>query len=219
MPCLLPRTAQPHAAQRNKVTDLKTELLVCATSVLCGLGAPLWASCPVADDLYTGIRFTIDGGHVETFTQMRPGFVESVWEEGDYVGWMDFAKGVYIMEQQDLDSDHKPIGDMVHYTFETVSGVLPAPEPGGGFSAKVVVIRGGEQWTETHDYRFGQEAINTIGGCDYRMIPVEVRYGGDIVSSVDYLRYLPELGITYIAGFESDGERTDYYYSSIEVVQ
>ena len=185
-----------------------------------GLGAPALADCPNAGDLGKGIRFTVDAVDTDAYRQIRPGVIESVFTAEDgYVNRSLLAQGIYLIELVDLVDGAPDPQTRITYAFPRKADDLDLPEPGGQVVYDLVINNLGDVTSEKQTYDFGLEAVINFGACEYRMIPIEIRYDPDPSAGVDLLYYLPELGFSYFAGSDYEDGSDRYLYSNIEVIE
>lgn len=184
------------------------------------LASPALADCPVAADLAKGIRFTVDGTDTEEYRQSGPGVVESLYITADGTTSRSLlAQGVYLIELVDLVDGTPDQDTRTTYAFPGRAEDLAVPAPGQQVAYDLVMNSLGDLQPERQTYDFGQAAVINFGACEYRMIPVEIRYDPDDSGTVDLLYYLPELGFSYYAGSENADGSDRYMYSNIEVIE
>lgn len=179
------------------------------------------AQCPSAADLHTGIALATSQGEVETFTRVDTHRVQSLYMYSDTAGSrVTLGKGVYVLEVLEVEYGIPVIGTRRTLTFPLLAEDMPQVAPWGGWSAKVDILDSDGPGSENHHYTFGAPTSQTIGACTYEMIPIELRYPSDKdVPDVDYLHYLPELGISYLARSDYDGQSEIYSYQTIRVAR
>jgi hypothetical protein len=184
--------------------------------VLPGLVA---AQCPVAADLETGIVLETIEGEVETFIRLDPHRVRSLFMHSENAGSrILLGKGVYVLELLEEEDGLPMVGTRTTYSFPLPVADLPPITPGGGWSTKAAVLDVDGLSSEAQHYIFGAQTRVTIGACSYDMIPIELRYRGDAGDAdIDYLHYLPELGISYLARSDYGAQSDIYTYHTIRV--
>ncbi|SNS34302.1 hypothetical protein [Antarctobacter heliothermus] len=184
------------------------------------LAIPALADCPVASDLDTGIRFTVDGTDTEEYRQSGPGVVESLYISADGATSRSLlAQGIYLIELVDMVDGSPDQDTRTTYAFPGRAEDLALPAPGQQVAYDLVMNSLGDLKQERQTYDFGQAAVINFGACEYQMIPIEIRYDPDESGSVDLLYYLPELGFSYFAGTDHADGSDRYMYSNIEVIE
>lgn len=184
--------------------------------ILPGLAA---AQCPVAADLEKGIEIETVEGEVESFIRIDPHRVQSLlmYDEGAGTRIL-LGKGVYLLEVLDEEDGQPVVGTRATYTFPLPVADLPPITPGGGWSTKAAILDADGLSSEVQHYIFGAQARVTIGACSYDMIPIELRYRGEASEGdIDYLHYLPDLGISYLVRSYYGAHSDIYTYHTIRV--
>jgi hypothetical protein len=191
--------------------------LICA-GLMCPVAA--LAQCPTVADMQTGIRFSVDHTDSETFRTLGPGLVEAIYRyEDGYSVRSLLGQGVYLLELVDLVDGAPDISTRTTYGFPQNAEDLPVPQPGASLSFDVVMNEAGSLNRDTQVYSVGSETVQVFGTCQYRMLPIEVRYPLMDETTVDLLHYLPELGLAYLAGGTYEDGSSVYTYHAIEAVQ
>ncbi|WP_417206097.1 hypothetical protein [Antarctobacter sp.] len=184
------------------------------------LAGPTLADCPVAADLDTGIRFTVDGADTEEYRRSGPGVVESLYISAEGATSRSLlAQGIYLIELVDLVDGSPDQDTRTTYAFPGRAEDLALPEPGQQVVYDLVRNSLGDLQSERQTYDFGQVGILNFGACEYEMIPIEIRYDPDETGSVDLLYYLPGLGFSYFAGSDHADGSDRYMYTNIEVIE
>ncbi|MBE9639466.1 hypothetical protein [Salipiger mangrovisoli] len=189
--------------------------LVLAMTLVPGLANA--ASCPTSADLDTGIRLRGAEGASELFTRQGPALVRSVYEQdGVAVTRTLLGSGLYVLETLDLE-DGAPVPETrTTFGFPMPPAAMPMPKPAGSWTVKVTVTEAGRLGTEVQSYRFGPETEITFGACTYDMIPIIQHYDDE---TIDYVTWLPELGLSFLSGFSDTEGQERYDYFAIEAVR
>ncbi len=188
-----------------------------ASLLLANPGA-LAAQCPTEDDLAEGIRFGIADGAYETFTRQSDNTLAAIYGTQDGPeSRVLLARGMYLSEVINYESGALDPSSRLVYGYAMPLDALPTPSPNGSARISVTVNESGKLSQETHIYDFGPEATVNYGPCAYKMIPAEVRYEPSEDDAVDYLEWLPELGLSYLVRSRWDAGDERYEYLSISV--
>lgn len=172
--------------------------------------------CPTAADLDTGIHFELTQGEAEEFRRYSDGRIASVFYQGGApVTLLLLHKGLYLSEVTDIEDFELQYASRTTYRYDLDPADLPLPILDGSFSATTQVTENGDNFMETHQYRFGASEIATFGDCAYRMIPIEVRYVPDPDNAKDFLHWLPDLGVSLLVRAEYDDGADVYTYTGI----
>ena len=184
------------------------------------LGGMAQAECPTVTDLPTGVQFTIDDGDKETFRELWPGMVESVFEGADGTVYRNLlAKGIYLVEWADIVDGQPDLSTRSIYAFAMSTEDLPEPVPGRFANLGVLVNGVGSLDQEIQMYRFEAQTTIDIGACTYDMIPIELRFAPDSDRRVNILHYLPDLGLAYLAADRSESGSYSYSYTAVEALK
>lgn len=196
---------------------MMTRIAACALLVL---PAAALADCPTADDLEKGILFHVDGGDREVFRRFSDDVISSVYSYGDGGPESRFllGRGMYLLETTEVENGVTLAGSKVVYAFEMGVDEMPLPTPEAGWTTDVIVREGTFLDTETQIYSFGPQTQVSFGACTYDMIPVIQSYRPDPDEVVEYVNWLPELGISYLvrASYPDGDDR--YVYNRIEAL-
>lgn len=192
------------------------------------LPLPLWAqACPTASDLTEGgIIFEFEEGDSETFRELRPGLIESVYAhdaEASGATRVLLAKGLYVLEIIELERGELQPNTRLTYAFPVAADALLLPETETNglakWSYKVAYNDVGYIDQETQTFTPQPKFEKSYGDCTYDVLPVHVHYSETPLTDRDVLHYLPALGISYLAGnITAEGEET-YEYQSIRSVK
>jgi len=178
------------------------------------------AQCPTADNLQTGIRFTLADGETETFRKKGAAIVEAVFEYKDPpASRVLLAQGVYLLELIDLENGMPQPGTRSTYSYPMTAAEMPLPQPGGHWSVTAAVLDMGDLRRDNQVYTFGTMTQATYGACSYDMLPITITYPGDESDPIDLLHYLPGLGLSYLAESTYSGSTDRYDYIAIEALQ
>ena len=194
-------------------------------SLLLGcLASPAFAECPVAGDLSTGIRATMDDGTYEDFTTLGNGLVEMLGYYDDDIEFVTryfLAHGTYVVQAIDMEADKAIVDSRWTYSYPVNPGELPPPEADARWSGKVGGLDSGGAFQETHSHRWGAVTTASYGDCSYDMILGTLFYKGDGYEFSEEVHYLPELGISLLTRFFEEAEDVDdvYTYVSIEKLE
>jgi len=176
--------------------------------------------CPTADDLDSGIRFTLATGETEIFRRHESGLIEGLFDVGSGEVLRNLlGKGVYLLEASVLKDGVIDPASRLTYSYPLPPDSLPLPQPGGGWSVSVTLLEGTALSTEAQDYRFGAATVQGFGACSYAMIPITVRYPGVEGGQRDVVHYLPDLGISYLAEYHDSETNDIYVYTQIEAMR
>ncbi|MBN9887765.1 hypothetical protein [Salipiger abyssi] len=193
-----------------------TRLFLC----LLALPSVAPADCPTAADLDTGILFHLAGGDTELFRREDAQTVRSVYHyaEENAESHVLLGRGMYVLAYGETQ-DGQPVPEgLMHYDFGRTPAEMPLPEPESGWTADVEVTA---TWGSEHEvqiYSFGPLSRVSFGDCSYDMIPVIQSYRPDPLGTVEFVNWLPELGISYLSRI-ADREGEDRYdYTGIEAV-
>ena len=178
-------------------------------------------ACPTAADLGTGIRFDLTEGEWEIFTLTGDGVVQSDLHFGDGEGVrVLLGKGLYVLQIVDFDGNG-PISDTrENFSYPLRPSEMPEPVTGGGWSVTAAVLGPEGVTQEVQVYSYGAVSPQTYGACTYDRMEITIDYPEDTESEVsrDFIHYLPELGLSYLAGFEDDEGREMYTYTGVRVL-
>jgi hypothetical protein len=186
---------------------MKTAIAALAITLLPGLAAAQ-AACPTAADLDRGIRVTFADGGTETFRNAASGLVSVAGRESDGLGFeMDLGQGFHLMSWEGTTNGQLD-GAALRYDYGVGASDLPRPVAGKGWRSEVTVTDINDVRSEPQTHRYGQISSIVIGDCTYQMMEIVIAYAtGD--NYVETLRYLPELGISYLVWNEADGMEPD----------
>jgi hypothetical protein len=166
--------------------------------------SPVWADCPVADDLATGIRLTGADGTVEIYRAIDDGLVELRLSYPDGNGDLNLlGQGVYLIEAMPLLADAPDLSDRTIITYPMSPGDMPLPAPGASWDVTIDLDDGAQ---EKVALRWGQIERRSYGTCAYDVIRGEGSYAGIGYRDIEELHYLPELGFAYLASFRAEGD-------------
>lgn len=115
--------------------------------------------------------------------------------------------GIYQSVAQGLGDGLPVEGQTLSYLYSTPLSDLPAPVAGTFWLGRsATIFADGTRVENDAVYVFGRDSAVTIGGCDYRSVPVSVSFvNGQDWSAQDYL-WLPEIGIAVLTRRQSSGE-------------
>jgi hypothetical protein len=195
----------PDTIDREGTTPMKAITLALCLTGLPGL-AVAQAACPTGADLERGIRITFADGGTEIFRAAGPGLITVTGEEPDGTGFlMDLGQGVNLIYWEATESG-RGTGDYLSYDYNGLAPAdMPVPRPGGkGWQSDVTVTTPDGSRSEPQRYIYGPMSTVGIGDCQYDMMEIEITYE----TSDNYhemVRYLPELGLSYLVWNEADG--------------
>ena len=131
------------------------------------------------------------------------------------------AKGLYLAEVIDFSGDTLDPATRLTYSYPMDFAEMPLPTPGGNWNTGATVLGSDGMNVENQVYSFGQFTTLTIGACSYQMMPIEIRYPvqEEDTEAVDTLHWLPDLGLSYLAGSQQGQEVDRYDYVGISAVQ
>jgi hypothetical protein len=177
-------------------------------------------ACPGGDALEHGIRFEIAGGETETFRRHGPHVVAATYAiAGGPVSQVLLAQGLYMIEAVDIQDGALVPPSRTTYTFEVEPGRMPRPVAGAVWHTRVTVSEGGDPMVEPQRYSYGAETQVSFGPCTYVMTPVEIRYPQAAEDTVEFIHYLPELGLSYLARTTWERGEERYHYLGIEALE
>ncbi|MCR8550353.1 hypothetical protein M4578_21230 [Salipiger sp. P9] len=189
--------------------------LFCA---LLALPSGALADCPSSADLDRGIRFHIEGGDTEVFRRYGPDVIASVYSSGGEDTRVLLGRGMYVLEVADMSQGAPVAESATVYAFPMAPSEMPLPSPEAGWTVNVAVKEAQGLDQELQIYSFGPLSEVSFGECVYTMIPVIQSYRPDPFEVVDFVNWLPELGLSYLVrSTDVDGEDR-YVYSGIERV-
>lgn len=180
--------------------------------------APALAVCPRATDLDHGIGFDIAGGEQEEFRRTGDHMIESRYYFDAESGARNLlAQGVYLVEVVDLEHDRPVPATRATYSYPLQPDQMPVPVPGARWDTGVVILSSEGISSETQVYTFGEMTRISFGDCTYDMMPIQIGYraGSESSEQVDLIHWLPELGISYLAGSVIDGQEDTYDYIAV----
>lgn len=168
-------------------------------------------ACPTLADLDgTGIAIEMDDGTLELATRLTPDVVRMTgsFPEDPGSGYrIDLAQGVYTLVYQDIFDGMPDTFTRASYSYPQAAADLPAPAPDGVVTLDALGLEGGSFFMESQTFTFGPAYTLEIDGCSFEAVDFDIVYDGD-PSLVESFIYLPELSISYLAGFvDSAGEQ------------
>jgi hypothetical protein len=196
------------------------QMIGCALT-LCA-AAERASACPTAADLDTGIRFDLASDEWEVFTRTADGLVQADFHYGDGEGTrVVLAKGLYLLQIVDFDGQGQIADTRQNFSYPLRPAEMPDPQPQGGWSVTAAILGPDGLSEEAQVYRFGDWTQQTYGACSYEMMPITIDYPvtGDDTVSRDFIHWLPELGLSYLAGFEDSEGRESYDYIGVRVLE
>lgn len=179
------------------------------------------ADCPTAADLDRGILFHVAGGDTDLFRREGAETVRSVYRYAaeDAESHVLLGRGMYVLAYAEMQ-DGQPVPDgLMRYDFGRRPGDMPLPAPEGGWTADVEVTAAWGTEHELQIYSFGPLSQVSFGGCLYDMIPVIQSYRPDPLETVEFVNWLPELGISYLTRITDRAGEERYDYTGIEAVR
>ncbi|WP_353472840.1 hypothetical protein PVT71_02075 [Salipiger sp. H15] len=180
-------------------------------------GLALAAPCPSAADLEKGIRLRGPEGASELFTRQGPAVIRSVYEQdGVAISRTLLGAGVYLLEAIDLEEGEPVPVTRITYGYPVTPAAMPEPKPAGSWAVKVAVKETGSLRSEMLSFRFGPLTEISFGACTYEMMPIIQRYED---GTIDYLSWLPGLGLSFLSGFSDTEGEERYEYYAIEAVR
>lgn len=189
-----------------------------ASVLLAAMASAGLATCPTQADLDGGIRLTMVQGETEVLTRLDPLRANSVYQsEGGYETHALLARGLYVLQLVEFENGDLVAGSRSTHSYELEPQDMPLPVPGGQWVTKSASLDADGLTTAVEIYRFGAETRVTWGACGYTMIPVTISYPDD--TSTDLLHWLPELGVSYLAGYTDDEGEAFFDVLAIEAVQ
>ena len=193
--------------------------LICLVSAI---SSPAMASCPTGADLATGIRFETADGEWEIYRQVKPDVVEALYHFNATEAMRNvLVKGIYLTEVVDLENGSPVPTTRSVYTYPVLPEDMPMPTPNGKWKTGATVLSTEGMSFEGQTYSFGDFAPHRIGDCTYQMMPIEVSYTvhEEETDSIDYVHWLPELGLAYLAGGKTGDEIDTYVFTDISAVK
>lgn len=184
----------------------ETQLAFAAALLLAG-PAMGQTACPVADDLFRGIRVDFDGGRVETYRSAGQGVVLMEGREADGPGYrLNLGQGTHVLRYETPGD----VSSVQVYDYGVGPAEMPVPVPGGRWQVEVSVTAPGRDRIEAQAQAYDQETTRQIGACSYRVVPVVIAY--DTADAyMEGLDYLPELGFAYLVwSRNADGPGAEY---------
>ncbi len=174
-------------------------------------------ACLTGDDLQGGLRAMYLDGSVVDYHPAGEGLVQVV-ERPDPARPEAIAflsrYGLYDLEAQALAGDAPEVGKHLSYSYATAGGAEPPlPEAGTTWLGQsVTTYADGAHEVADAVFVYGREGSVSLGGCDYRSIPVTASFlMGQAWASQDY-QWLPDLGIGLLTGRQgSDAARGSVY--------
>ena len=172
-------------------------------------------------NLEVGITFKVKDNGTETFSRYADGVVAGIFRASDgYESRVLLAQGVYLLEYTDLENGQPDQSTGTTYAFPVAPTKMPPPQPLGAWNGEVGTREGDEFGKEIQSYQFGALTEISYGACTYGLITVQVHYD-DEDETMDLLHYLPELGLSYLAGSdygpEDDRKSDRYTYYEVSV--
>ncbi|WP_412551158.1 hypothetical protein [Shimia sp. MIT910701] len=184
------------------------------------LATPVFAQCPTASDMDTGVRLTDLDGITETYTRDGAHFIRGAWDDGqDYGTRFLLLKGLYVVEQFDTEDGDVVSGSRSTHAYPLKPADAPVPVADGRWDTEVITLDSEGTLTTRESHIFGPSTQVTIGGCSYEMMPVIGIYHDDD-GYEETLHYLPELGFAYLVETRAKNEKAERYtYIRIEAVE
>jgi hypothetical protein len=145
----------------------------------------------------------MDDGTLELATRLTPDVVRVIGTFPDDPGagyLIDLAQGVYTLVYQDIFDGAPDTFTRATYSYPQTAADLPAPAPDSVVTLDAVGLDGGSFFMERQTLTFGPAYTLEIDGCTYDAVDFELVYDDD-PSLVETFTYLPELSLSYIAGF------------------
>lgn len=199
---------------------MKTFLLIAATL----LPVSALAECPTAESIYEGgIRLTDTEGFVEEFRAIDPYVVESILV-GDMPGTgvrQLLLRGAYLLQTGDLVSQGgktrvDPATETL-YAFPVPNDAAPLPVSGENWNVMATYTYQGTTEGERQNYVFEAQTKIAIGDCQYKAIPILIKFPDYTDGYYERLTYIPALGISTFDGTgDSEGPLDNYAYALIE---
>jgi len=195
-------------------------ITILAAFSACAAGAAAQTACPTGADVDRGVRFHLATGETEVFRRLDSGIIESHFAyDGENSLRLLLAKGIYLLEVVEFNNEAAVSGSRVTYGFPLAPAEMPEPTAGGGWTVTVARLERGSLDSETQSYSFGNPTTQTYGACTYSMLPIEISYPLDTDSKrLDVLHYLPDLGLSYLAGFSDSESTVTNTYTAIEAL-
>jgi len=191
--------------------QIKTFSTAILPALALGAGAAL-AECPRSTaDTRDSIYVTFNGFHVR-YDMLADGTVmeeETSFDDG--TGFrVNSLRGSFVLRSWSTENGLLLPDTSEVTTWEVGAANLPVMTAGQSWSGNTVRLHdGGERHVETVSVVVDAARAMTIGTCSYDAWPVVVTTtaGGNVPDFIDYLTYLPSLGIAiYHGGFE-EGEQ------------
>ncbi|MCH2094000.1 MAG: hypothetical protein MK160_02680 [Rhodobacteraceae bacterium] len=165
------------------------------------------AACVTADSLKSGIRIDYGDGETELFYAYLPNVIAADYLiDGERTSRTLLMHGLYLSEYLEFNEGRPDPQSRETYSYPPGVEGLPIPQPNETFNVSAVAFIRGDLNDEAQSYDFRAEELIELSGCTYRSIPVELTYPGDTDLWIEYLSYLPDLGISlYVASRDAEG--------------
>jgi hypothetical protein len=180
------------------------------------------AACPTAADLDGGIRFDLASEEWEVFIRTGDGLVQADFFYDDGQGSrVLLAKGIYLLQVVDFEPSGLIPDTRQNFSYPLRPSEMPDPVPGGGWSVKAAVLGPEGLTEEVQVYSFGEIVPHTFGACTYDRMEITIEYPaeGEETVSRDFIHWLPELGVSFLAGYEDEQGREMYDYIAVRAGQ
>ena len=183
---------------------------------------PVFAECPVAADLDSGIRVIETDGTVNLFVNIGDGVVQNDGVAPDGYRFRNIlAQGTHLVELGDVDDGSYILGTQQSVSYGVPRGSLPIPTANSTWSVETVVtLDDGGSYPETQSQRWGAPTTLSIGDCTYDMIPAKLTYINSDYEVYEGLHYLPALGLALLNTYQIKGDVPSVYTAArIEAVR
>ena len=172
---------------------------------LAGAAGPVWANCPTADDLETGIALTFLDGAVEVFRRDEAGVVTvDGSSEGIVTHRLTLEHGLYLGRYVAVEEDEEVEMSQSIYAYPEGDAGPQPPVVDATWEGAVELTDGGEMRVEVQRHEVGLPQDETIGDCTLIALPVTITYG-DEAEYVEIVHYFPDLQIGYLHAFANQG--------------
>ena len=192
--------------------QIKAFSIALVPALALGAGAAL-AECPRSTaDTRDGVYVTFDGFHVR-YELLGDGTVmeeETSFEDG--TGFrVNSLRGAFVLRSWSTENGMLVPNTSELTTWEVGTNNLPVQSAGETWSGNTVRLHDdGERNVETVSVAIEPARVMTIGTCSYDAWPITVTTaatGGNARDFIDYLTYLPSLGIAIYHGGLEEGEQ------------
>lgn len=197
---------------------MRTAIALLAAAGLSLLPTPFArAACPTAADLEaTGVVIDFSDGSNVRYARLKPEVVSETTRTADGVENYFSARyrGVFLLLDAALAVDGPDQETLLNFQPSEGDADLPPPAPDMSWVGTVITRHGDGEIANTFEMRIegaGEENLH-IAGCDYASYIIRIEELYEDGDSATELRYLPALGIAYVAAAGAVGADYEFFY-------